>query len=259
MNKSLKEFSPDKTMVPQTKFDSLSRKIKILFLAVFNKNYNSTFKHYVNLSYRKYLANAYSIETIPIAKLVDWKNITLKIIGATSNEGQTTHMELLSILALTKENIKPASSFLEIGTYDGNTSFNVAKNIPKGCKVITIDLPDVTNKIVKFEYDNFLINNPARSQKKHLKLENVQQIYSDSRELDFSQFKFNVAFIDGGHDFETVKSDTVNVLENIQHPGLIIWHDYDVECERGDLLHHMAKHHKIYHIDETRLAFTKIK
>jgi len=154
--------------------------------------------------------------------------------------------------------LKPGSNFLEIGTYDGNTALNVGINISSESKVITIDLPESAGYGAKFEYDNWLVNNPARKQKKHLKLENVEQIYCDSTKLDFSEFSFNGAFIDGGHDFETVKSDTINVLTYIKRPGFVLWHDYDVECEVGDLLHRLSRRLPIKLIEGTRLAYLKL-
>ena len=37
-----------------------------------------------------------------------------------------------------------------------------------------------------------------------------------------------MAFIDGEYDYQTVKSDTENILKYINKPGSVFWHDYDV-------------------------------
>ena len=61
----------------------------------------------------------------------------------------------------------------------------------------------------------------------HLEKERIVQIFSDSTKLDFSQFGVvDLIVIDGGHDFNEVKSDTENALRiiNREH-GVIIWHD----------------------------------
>jgi hypothetical protein len=255
--KNLLLFSPKKSIVPGGKIDILWRKICILGRLA-DQNYRVLFKEGVNQSYRKFLANKFGVKTVSVSKLVDWTRLNLRLLSPTQNDGQTSHLELLCILALTLEHLKKGQNFLEIGTYDGNTAFNVASNLPIGSQVITIDLPELTDQNVKEPYDNYLVHNPKRSNKKHLHLKNVKQIYSDSTKLDFSKFKFSVAFIDGGHDFETVKSDTVNCLNNISTPGIIIWHDYDVECEIGDLLHYMANYYSICQIEGTRLAFLKV-
>jgi precorrin-6B methylase 2 len=195
---------------------------------------------------------------VDINYLTDWNKLELKLISPTNNAGQLTHLELIVIIGMTKSFLKPGENFLEIGTFDGNTALNIAKNIPEESKLITIDLPENTSIKAKFNYDNLLIEDENRSKKKHLNLKNVEQIYHDSTTYNFSKLTFSVAFIDGGHDYKTVKSDTLNVLKYIKRPGIIFWHDYDVECEIGDLLHELVKEYPIKCIKETRLAFLKI-
>ena len=209
-------------------------------------------------SYREFLSNKMGVIPIDMNSLVDWNNLELKLHSPTSNAGQVSHLELLSIIGLTKSFLKTGQNFLEIGTFDGNTTLNVAQNISEQSKVITIDLPENTSKKTKFAYDNLLVKSENRSKKKHLHLKNIEQIYHDSTTFDFSKLIFNFAFIDGGHDYETVKSDTLNVLKYIQHPAVIMWHDYDVESEIGNLLHELVKEYPIKWIKQTRLAFLKI-
>ena len=210
-------------------------------------------------SYREFISQKMGILPVDMNSLTDWNNLELKLLSPTSNAGQVSHLELLGIIGLTKSFLKNGQNFLEIGTFDGNTTINVAKNIPELSKVITIDLPENTSAVAKFNYDDLLVKSENRSKKKHLNFKNVEQIYHDSTTYDFSKLNFNVAFIDGGHDYETVKSDTMNVLKHIKKPGIIFWHDYDVECEIGDLLHELVKEYPIKWIKETRLAFLKIE
>lgn len=214
-----------KSIVPRTKLDIFFRKFSVVGEIFKSKQYRSSFKRYVNYSYAQFLAPRNGVEIIKLEDLLDWNDLEIRLSSPTSKPGQTSHLELLCIVAISIENLKSGDNFLEIGTYDGNTALNVGINLPSESKVITIDLPEEDGYGAKFEYDNWLVNNPARKQKKHLKLENVEQIYCDSTELDFSNFSFNGAFIDGGHDFETVKSDTINVLTYIKRPGFILWHD----------------------------------
>jgi hypothetical protein len=49
------------------------------------------------------------------------------------------------------------------------------------------------------------------------------------------------------------------VLRHIKRPGFILWHDYDVECDIGDLLHALAKTHPIKWIEGTRMAFLAVE
>lgn len=57
----------------------------------------------------------------------------------------------------------------------------------------------------------------------------VCQIYCDSRQWDTSNYPadfFDSAFIDGGHQYEVVASDTDKALGVLRPGGLILWHDF---------------------------------
>lgn len=191
--------------------------------------------------------------------LVNWDRLELQLRSPSTNDGQVSKLELLYIVGLAKQRLEPGDNFLEIGTFDGNTALNVAVNLPPGSTVITIDLPeDATAKPTGLKYDEYLVTHASRAQKRHLGQPNVRQVYQDSTEVDFTQFRFSGAFIDGAHDYATVKSDTENVLRNIKRPGFVLWHDYDVECDIGDVLHELAKKHPVRWIAGTRLALLEI-
>ena len=247
-----------KSLIPKNIFHRIYRGSYILKCFLQKKFLKKSIKSKTIDIYREFLSNKMGILQVDINNLTDWNNLELKLYKPTSNAGQVSHLELLSIIGLTKSFLNMGQNFLEIGTFDGNTTLNVAQNIPDKCKVITIDLPEKTSKTPKFVYDNLLVKSKDRSKKKHLHLKNVEQIYHDSTTYDFSKLLFNIAFIDGGHDYETVKSDTFNVLKYIQRPGIVMWHDYDVESEIGDLLHELVKEYPIKWIKQTRLAFLKI-
>jgi hypothetical protein len=148
---------------------------------------------------------------------------------------------------------------LEIGTFDWNTALNCDLNLNPTSKFITVDLPD--NAIPSSEhlvYDADLIKMKNRSNKKSMNLPNVVQIYSDSTKFDFNTVNFKVAFIDGGHDYNTVKLDTENVFKNIAKGGTILWHDYDIVNPVGDYLHNISNLYKIHKIKGTRIAICKL-
>ena len=56
----------------------------------------------------------------------------------------------------------------------------------------------------------------------------IKVIFIDSREFDTKKYlgKFDLIFIDGGHTYSVVKSDTEKAFEMISDRGIIIWHDY---------------------------------
>ena len=89
-------------------------------------------------------------------------------------------------------------------------------------------------------------------------INNVIQLYGDSTKFDFSKIDFSMALIDGGHDYHTVKSDTLNLIRYIKKPGWIFWHDYDVINDVGKCLTEISNKLKIDWIKNTRLCFSYI-
>ena len=105
------------------------------------------------------------------------------------------------------------------------------------------------------DYDAMLIDSTERKKKKHLECHNVEQIYADSMKFDFSSIRFSGAFIDGGHAYHIVKPDSEKVIENIQRPGFVLWHDYGAVSDVGLLIHQLRKDFRIELIKDTRLCF----
>lgn len=123
---------------------------------------------------------------------------------------------------------------LEIGTFDGNTTLHFALNSPDTAKVLTLDLPpDVLEGKGTSRGDRSLTSSPLRSVRRFIGTEfeeKITQFYGDSLEFDFSKFLEHghpdFIFIDAGHTYDCVKSDTEKALSIIKSGGHIVWHDY---------------------------------
>jgi len=235
----------------------LKRKIDLAKFLLFPGGQKNDLKLQINLEYQRALMARIGIKEIEVECLFNWNALDLKLSKPTTVDGQTSKLELLILIGFAKC-LKNGENFLEIGTYDGNTALNCAINLNEHSMVITIDLPENSDSKYQLSYDDFLINNPKRAEKKCANLHNVQQIYADSTKLDFSKLNFNLAFIDGGHDYATVKSDSENVLKYIKSPGVVLWHDYDVENPVGDLIHELARKYEIVKIKGTRICMARI-
>lgn len=145
----------------------------------------------------------------------------------------TTLFELNCVLMALHET--GAKRVLEIGTFDGNTTVNIAQNLPDDGIVVTVDLPvedppkdyaiaidDPTKKNVT---DRRIVGAQFKG---HPAEKRIRQVFGDTAKLDWTTFggPFDVVFIDGCHAYEYVKSDTEKALAVVKKGGIILWHDY---------------------------------
>ena len=220
------------------------------------------------LGFMETISKKKGIEIVEKNSIIDWSERSLYFKKIPFASGHVTIQELSIICAFVSK-LKTNQNFLEIGTFEGVTSLNCASNA-KNITVFTLDLP-YTNNTEEFQsrgYPVFDIN-LINSEKRKINLEekgenifeeekNVIQLYGDSTKFDFSKIDFSMALIDGGHDYNTVKSDTLNIIRHIQKPGWIFWHDYDVINEVGQALTEFSNKLKIEWIKDTRLCFSYI-
>lgn len=160
--------------------------------------------------------------------------------------------------------LKPQTVF-EIGTYLGASALMIAKNIPEESKVFTLDLPpeklsdnnimNPDNVASPYQVGELLREEDVDSQK-------VQQLYGDSTRFDYSPYKdkIDLIFIDGNHEYDYVKTDSLNAFEMLRPGGCIIWDDYYWDygafwCSGvTQYLNELARERKIFRIAGTRLG-----
>jgi predicted O-methyltransferase YrrM len=152
--------------------------------------------------------------------------------GRRDHHTSVTLFELSCILMAVRS-VK-ARRVLEIGTFDGNTTLNLASNLPPGGEVTTIDLPleappELELAIERPHERNITDRSVLGEQFKGRQCPaTIRQVLGDSAKLDFAALGkgFDLAFIDGCHAYNYVKSDTENVLSVMRPGGIILWHDY---------------------------------
>jgi len=235
----------------------------ILFVKYFLKSLTSLNvikKNYI-IGFREQLSKNNGVSIVEINSILDWNNVKLTLSKLPHAEGHVSIIELV-ILSAFASKLNEGENFLEIGTFDGITSYNCALNA-KNSKILTIDLPlnhcfEEKEKREYLNYDKDLILSKNRKAESLKELINVTQFYEDSTKFDFSKINFSLAFIDGAHDYLTVKSDTENVLKRISRPGIIFWHDYDVTNDVGKYLIEISKEFDIKWIKNTRLCILSI-
>ena len=99
------------------------------------------------------------------------------------------------------------------------------------------------------------ISNLTDQQKKQIKF-----VKADSTKMSFRKElgKFDMVFIDGGHEYSIVKSDTLNALEAVEK-GVIIWHDFGSKLHTGvNKLLGEKTTEKIFYVSGSLCAFSLI-
>lgn len=150
-------------------------------------------------------------------------------------DGNMSLQEVL-ILSLLIKSYNPRT-ILEIGTFNGLTTYHMALNSPATTKIHTLDVENQINFVQKNTWDEDLkfILSENKKQKVYgssLIKNKIQEHIGNSLDYDFSQFEQpEIIFIDGGHDYHVVASDTRKSLNILRSQGLIVWHDYSCHCE----------------------------
>jgi predicted O-methyltransferase YrrM len=154
-----------------------------------------------------------------------------------------------------------ARKVFEIGTYDGNTTLNLAAKIPDDGCVTTDDLPQNWDRQFVYNVPNNRWNVTDRNrigiQFQGTNYEpRIRQVLGDSAKLDRSQLDgpFDLIFIDGCHYRDYVKADTDNALRNIRAGGVIVWHDYGDIKDVSKVVDETARRITVRVVRGTRLA-----
>jgi hypothetical protein len=178
--------------------------------------------------------------------------------------GGTSLLETMLIIAATR--IVNARQVFEIGTFLGGNTLNMALNLPDDARIFTLDLDEQHAVDVKQLPEDAPLTRLHLASQSSLDFAGtpvagkISRLVGNSTTFDFSGWRNSVdlSFIDGGHDFATVKSDTENAFEmaSIERPSCILWHDYHsweypaLTCYLDDL----AKERKIFHVEDTTLC-----
>ncbi len=110
--------------------------------------------------------------------------------------------------------------FLEIGSLRGELLANL-NQVVESSSGITLSKED----LARMGFDKPVVNTNMMFARD---IKNLRLIYADSKLYDFSQLPrmFDLAFIDGNHLYEFVKSDTEKVLSVCAPESVMVWHDY---------------------------------
>ena len=151
------------------------------------------------------------------------KNTSITLTDLNPSDGNITPIELV-IISLLISTLKP-KKVLEIGTFNGRTTINMALNQPKDGEVITIDLPTNKTKLPLAETEEKYILGKDSYRQTHAQ---IKQIYGDSADYDFTDYidRIDFMFVDGSHSYEYTMHDSKLAYNLVRRGGYILWHDY---------------------------------
>lgn len=113
------------------------------------------------------------------------------------------------------------SQVLEFGTYDGCSTWHFWANSGGQCRITTIDLPSGAK--VEGSTDDPLQGVKARP---YLPRDpRVRLVEADSRQWTPDVSGVDLCFIDAGHSYNCVRSDTEKALSVMNKGGVVVWHD----------------------------------
>src|SRR5437016_4920323 len=137
-------------------------------------------------------------------------------IALPSRRGMGGVSLLETSLIIAAARVVGARKVFEFGTYLGSTTLNLALNTPEDAEILTIDLDEHYAKEVQQDPADAPLTQIHIAEKSSLAFmgspvsQKIRTLTGNSTTFDFSAWRGSVdlAFIDGGHDLATVKSDT---------------------------------------------------
>lgn len=117
---------------------------------------------------------------------------------------------------------------LEIGTSFGHGTHKIATNIHGKGNVYTVNvLPEQITSNEKL-VTHLLSREEIGSYLREMRIDNVVQFYANTMDWRVPKEVSDLvmAFIDGNHDTEAVRSDTHLIYDRIRDGGFLVWHDF---------------------------------
>lgn len=166
----------------------------------------------------------------PSGEILTWfpeLETTVVTIGDLQFQAQNmSPMEIYCLLGIVA--VRGSRRIFEFGTYDGATTAHLSASAPD-VEIWTLDLPDDQGFLhTQAERSGELPKRTGFRYRDSPHARRIKQLYGDSRQYDFSPWanSMDLVVIDGGHSYETVRSDSANALKMLAPHGIIVWDDY---------------------------------
>ncbi len=165
-------------------------------------------------------------------------------IPAVRNSGSPTLLETFILLAAGRI-VNPKRIF-EIGTFRGLTTLILAANFPEA-DILTLD--------IDHSQSGLLDSDPNRTPPEYSQ---IIKLKGHSMQFDFEPYygMIDLVFVDGGHDYDTVKADSETALKliNPAAKSAIVWHDCGHPNCPGVAQALRERPEPIFHVEESQMA-----
>jgi predicted O-methyltransferase YrrM len=161
----------------------------------------------------------------------------VRLVETEKRHGNVNPAEL-AVLALAAAQAPPGGEIIEIGTFDGRTTLNLALNAPSDAQIVTLDLPAGEGTAFAIEEsERTLVDKPVsgerfRSCAPALRsvAARIRQVFGDSARYDWSPHRgrAGLVFVDGSHAYDYALKDSETAFGLVRAGGLVVWHDYGV-------------------------------
>lgn len=217
--------------------------------------------------FESYLADAKQrIPTVNLNKVFpdELERGDIRLENFLGHWGNVSIEELCKICLIVKW-LKPLR-ILEMGTYNGMTTLQMALNSPPENNVYTVDLPpDVAGTIHLGKIDEMIskqfcnrFNTKIGSYFEGRRDVHITQLWGETSKIDYDILggSADLIFVDAAHDYANKRLDTEIAFNLVSPGGVILWHNYADICapDVTRCLSEYAKTKKIFHLRNTSLA-----
>lgn len=190
------------------------------------------------------------------------KKAAIKLVNSFDRDPYTSMDVYEAVVICGIAKTQNCKRILEIGTFNGNTTINLAANVAEDAKVVTLDLPEDWDGKLSVEVPSMYKNHSQKDEvgihiNEHPELQpKITRAFGDSATIDWSSLggPFDLIFIDGCHHYKYVISDTENAIKNLAPNGIIVWHDYGMIEDVSRAVDEYSGKLKLNAISGTRMA-----
>jgi predicted O-methyltransferase YrrM len=159
------------------------------------------------------------------------------LLTETAKRSGNVTLAELGVLAQAAANVAPGREVIEIGTFDGRTTINLALNAPQS-PVFTLDLPaDHPTRFALAAGEAQYVDKPAPGARFRQDgasvpdaAQRITQLFGDSATFDWLPHwgRAGLVFVDGSHAYDYVRADTATAMRLVAPGAVVLWHDYGV-------------------------------